>query len=67
MLGRPLIAPTTFGDRQYEGEFPLPKMKTKLRNDDEIAATLFRLHGADSWAWHHMSKRLKKKYKIEEM
>ena len=40
---------------------------SKLRNDDEIAATLFRLHGADSWAWHHMSKRLKKKYKIEEM
>ena len=22
-------------------------------NDDEIAA-LFRLHGADSWAWYHM-------------
>ena len=40
---------------------------SKLRNDDEIAATLFRLHGADSWAWHHMSKRLKKKYKIEGM
>ena len=40
---------------------------SKLRNDDEIAAALFRLHGADSWAWYHMSKRLKKKYKIEEM
>ena len=39
---------------------------SKLRNDDEIAATLFRIHGADSWAWHYMSKRLKKKYKIEE-
>lgn len=39
---------------------------SKLRNDDEIAAELFRLHGADSWAWYHMSKRLKKKYKIEE-
>lgn len=38
----------------------------KLRNDDEIAAELFRLHGADSWAWYHMSKHLKKKYKIEE-
>lgn len=35
-------------------------------NDDEIAAVLFRLHGADSWAWYHMSKRLKKKYKTEE-
>ena len=33
---------------------------SKLRNDDEIAATLFRLYGADSWAWHYMSKRLKK-------
>ena len=40
---------------------------SKLRNDDEIAAELFRLHGADSWAWYYMSKRLKKKYKIEEM
>ena len=39
----------------------------KLRNDNEIAEELFRLHGADSWAWHYMSKRLKKKYKIEEM
>ena len=28
MLGQPLIAPTTFGGRQYEGEFSLPKMKT---------------------------------------
>lgn len=35
---------------------------SKLRNDDEIAAELFRLHGANSWAWYHMSKRLKKKY-----
>ena len=40
---------------------------TKLRNDDEIAAELFRLHGADSWAWYYMSKRLKKKYNIEEI
>jgi len=39
---------------------------SKLRNDDEIAAELFKLHGADSRAWYHMSKRLKKKYKIEE-
>ncbi|MCI7067969.1 MAG: hypothetical protein MR953_10225 [Butyrivibrio crossotus] len=39
---------------------------SKLRNDDEIAAELFRLHGADSWAWYHMSKRLKKKYQIED-
>ena len=23
-------------------------------NDDEIVAALFRLHGADSWAWYHM-------------
>ena len=23
-------------------------------NDDEIAAALFRLHGADSWEWYHM-------------
>ena len=27
---------------------------SKLRNDDEIAAALFRLHGADSWEWYHM-------------
>lgn len=33
---------------------------SKLRNDDEIAATLFRIHGVDLWAWYHMSKRLKK-------
>ena len=26
------------------------------RNDDEIAAELFRLHGADSWAGYYMSK-----------
>ncbi|MSR94095.1 hypothetical protein FYJ34_07445 [Clostridiaceae bacterium 68-1-5] len=38
---------------------------SKLKNDDEIAAELYRLHGADSWAWYHMSKRLKKKYQIE--
>lgn len=40
---------------------------SKLRNDDEIAAELFRLHGTDSWCWYHMSKRLKKKYNIEEI
>ena len=52
----------------YKRIFPNTEYySSKLRNDDEIAATLFRLHGADSWAWHHMSKRLKKKYKIEEM
>lgn len=38
---------------------------SKLRNDDEIAAELFKLHGKESWAWDHMSKRLKKKYNIE--
>lgn len=37
----------------------------ELRNDDEIAAELYRLHGTDSWLWYHMSKRLKKKYNIE--
>lgn len=39
---------------------------SKLRNDDEIAAELYRLHGKDSWAWYHMSKRLKKKYQIKD-
>ena len=27
---------------------------SKLRNDDEIAAALIRLHVADSWEWYHM-------------
>ena len=38
----------------------------KLRNDDEIAEKLYELHGTESWAWDHMSKRLKKKYGIED-
>ena len=38
----------------------------KLRNDDEIAAKLYELHGTKSWAWDHMSKRLRKKYRIED-
>lgn len=29
-------------------------------NYDEIAEELHRLHGADFWAWYHMSKRLQK-------
>jgi hypothetical protein len=40
---------------------------TRLRNDDEVAAKLYELHGDDSWIWRHMSKRLKKKYGIEEL
>ena len=39
---------------------------SKLRNDDEIAAKLYELHGTKSWAWDHMSKRLRKKYRIED-
>lgn len=38
----------------------------KLRDDDEIAAKLYELHGTKSWAWDHMSKRLRKKYRIED-
>ncbi|MGN0385140.1 MAG: hypothetical protein ACI4EX_04580 [Lachnospiraceae bacterium] len=38
----------------------------KLRNDDEVAAKLYELHGLDSWGWYHMSKRLKKKYGYKE-
>lgn len=38
----------------------------RLRNDDEIAAKLYELHGADSWAWYHMSKRLREKYGIAD-
>ena len=38
----------------------------KLRNDDQIAAELYRLHGASAQGWHYMSKRLRKKYHIEE-
>jgi hypothetical protein len=38
---------------------------SELKNDDEIASELFRIHGADSRVWHHMSKRLKKKYNIK--
>lgn len=48
-------------------EFPSTEdYSSKLRNDDEIAAELYKLHGKDSWAWYHMSKRLKKKYQIED-
>lgn len=38
----------------------------KLRDDDEIAAKLYELHGTEFGLWYHMSKRLKKKYGIEE-
>lgn len=38
----------------------------RIRNDDEVAEKLLELHGRDSWAWYHMSKRIKKKYGIEE-
>lgn len=38
----------------------------RLQNDDEVAAKLYELHGIDSWAWHHMNKRLKKKYGITD-
>ena len=38
----------------------------KLRNDDQIAAELYRLHGASAQGWYYMSKRLRKKYHIEE-
>ena len=48
-------------------DFPnTEKYSAKLRNDNDIAAELFRLHGKDAWAWSPMSKRLKKKYGIEE-
>lgn len=32
----------------------------RLRNDDEVAAKLYELHGTDSWAWYHMNKRLRR-------
>lgn len=38
----------------------------RLRNDDEVAAKLYELHGTDSWAWDHMNNRLKKKYGIAD-
>lgn len=38
---------------------------SRLRNDDEIAAELYRLHGPDSFAWKYMSKRIQKKYQNE--
>ncbi len=37
----------------------------RLKNDDEIAAKLFEIHGTTSWEWEYMSKRLQKKYGIE--
>jgi hypothetical protein len=50
----------------WQENFPhIEYYSSKLKNDDEIAAELFRIHGADSWAWYHMSKCLKKKYNIE--
>lgn len=39
----------------------------RLRNDNEIAAKLYELHGTDAWAWDSMSKRLKKKYGIKKL
>lgn len=48
-------------------EYPhVEEYPEKLRNDDEVAAKLYELHGAKSWAWHYMSKRLQKKYGVEE-
>ncbi|MBE5851172.1 MAG: hypothetical protein E7298_13735 [Lachnospiraceae bacterium] len=38
----------------------------RIRNDEEVASKLLELHGVDSWAWYHMSKRIKKKFGIEE-
>ena len=38
----------------------------RLRNDDDIAAKLHELHGKESWVLCYMSKRLKKKYGIED-
>ena len=38
----------------------------RLRNDDDIAAKFYELHGKEYWAWCYMSKRLKKKYGIED-
>ncbi len=50
-----------------QNDYPQPEYySAKLRNDDEIAAKLYELHGTKPWAWYHMSKRLKKKYGIEE-
>jgi hypothetical protein len=45
----------------HVGDYP-----ASLRNDDEVAAKLYELHGMDSWGWHHMSERLKKKYGYKE-
>ena len=44
----------------------LEDWSARIRNDDEVAEKLLELHGRDSWAWYHMSKRIKKKYGIEE-
>ena len=38
----------------------------RLRNDNEIAAKLYELHGIDSWKWYYMSKRLKKMYGVDD-
>lgn len=48
-------------DYPYVEDYP-----AKLRNDDDVAAKLYELHGMDSWGWYHMSKRLKKKYGYKE-
>jgi len=48
-------------------EFPNTEYySSRLRNDDDIAQKLYELHGANPWLWYHMSKRLKKKYNIED-
>ena len=49
-------------------EFPhVQYYSERLRNDDEIAAKLYELHGIDSWKWYYMNKRLKKKYGVEDI
>ncbi len=42
------------------------KFSKRLKNDDDIAARLFELHGNDIYVWGYMSKRLQKKYGFEE-
>ncbi len=41
------------------------KFSKRLRNDDDIAAKLFEIHGSEIYVWEYMSKRLQKKYGYE--
>lgn len=50
-----------------EEEFPSTEdYSERLRDNDEIAEKIVKIHGVDRWCFYHMSDRIKKKYGYEE-